>query len=142
MGNSSATFPGDFCLNLALSSRDHSDDPLGTYTHYQHCAFKAIHYDGFSSCGRLGGAPRSLAPSDHTLIDVDPCQLMDLKPLAHLLGNPLDPQSLSDHAPLMAIIRQEVVRPAVQRGWPMWLAETPRASGGHGCSVCRRSHAL
>ena len=62
---------------------------------------------------------------DHVLIDVDPCQLMDLKPVAHLLGNPMDPQCLSDLPPLMAVIRQEIARPMVLRGWPRWLAETP-----------------
>ena len=50
---------------------------------------------------------------------------MDLKPLAHLLGNPMDPQCLSDHVPLMAVIRQGIARPTVPRGWPRWLAETP-----------------
>ena len=46
MGDLNATFSGDFRLNLALNSRDRSDDPLGTHTHYQRGAFKANHYDG------------------------------------------------------------------------------------------------
>ncbi len=74
MGDLSATFLEDLRLNLALNSRVHSEDPLGARIRYQHGAFKAIHYDGFSRCGRFGGAPRSLA-LDHKLIDVDPCQL-------------------------------------------------------------------
>ncbi len=123
MGDLSATFPGDFRLNLALNSRDRSDDPLGTHIHYQHGALTAIHYDGFSRCGRFGGAPRSFAPIDHILVDVDPHQLMDLEPVARFPAVLVGPR-------LMAIVRQEVACPAVQRGWPRWLAETPEFRDG------------
>ncbi len=58
-----------------------------------------VHYD------RFGGTPRSVAPIDYILVDVDPPQRMDLKPVAHLFANPTDPQCLSDHAPLLAVVR-------------------------------------
>ncbi len=72
LGDLNATFPGDFRLNLASNNRDYSDDPLGTHIHHHHDHFKAIYYDGFSRCGRFGGVPRSLAPIDHILTDIDP----------------------------------------------------------------------
>jgi hypothetical protein len=51
MGDLNAIFSGDFRLNLALNSRDQSDDPLGTHIHLQHGAFKALHYDVFCPKG-------------------------------------------------------------------------------------------
>ncbi len=112
----------DFASNLPDYS---TDDGIGTLIASIFGEFTAIAYDGCSRYGYHEGTPRSLSAIDRILVDFEPAELIDVRPVAIALVRPTGKHSLSDHFQIVAGLRADGRRPASRRGWPKRLLEWP-----------------